>query len=259
MYDYLIIGGGIIGMSVAMQLKQKYPDKKIIVVEKEDSLAYHQTGHNSGVIHSGLYYEPGSLKAKLATEGCRKTVEFCQEHEIPHEVCGKVVVALNKDELPALDKLYERGKANGLTINKIDADELQAIEPHVQGIAALHIPATGIVDYKALTEKFAEIFMEAGGEIHINTEVKKIEKTADAIIVRAFKKEYQTQFIINCSGLQSDRVAKMAGVFPNSKIIPFRGEYYELNEDKKYLVNNLIYPVPNPDFPFLGVHFTRMM
>lgn len=256
-YDIAIIGGGIVGMATAMALSKR-SRASIIVLEAEDRLAAHQTGHNSGVIHSGLYYKPGCLKAQNCARGRQLMYQFCQEHEIPHEKCGKVVVATRPEQLPVLDELERRGIANGLVdIKRLTAEELKEYEPHVAGIAGLHVPETGIVDYVKVTEKFAEISRNNGVEIVTNSRVIGFRQTGDEIVLETVRGAVHTKNIINCAGLQSDRVAKMCGVEPGLRIVPFRGEYYTISPQKTYLVKNLIYPVPDPEFPFLGVHFTR--
>lgn len=260
MYDFVIIGGGIVGLSTAMALSQKYPDKKIILLEKEASWAAHQTGNNSGVIHSGIYYKPGSYKAKFCREGNYALVEFCQEHNIPYEICGKVIVATEPEELPRLENIYQRGLANGLDVVLLKKEEVKEIEPHVNSLAAIWVKSTGIVDYKKVTEKYAELAKNQGAELHNNCLVTDIKETSEGYTLITNKEEYQTRFLINCAGLFSDRVAQLAGVQVPAKIVPFRGEYYELTPEKRYLASNtLIYPVPNPNFPFLGVHFTKMI
>ncbi|WLD95489.1 L-2-hydroxyglutarate oxidase [Alkalihalobacillus sp. AL-G] len=259
MYDFTIIGGGIVGLSVGMELSRRYPKASIVLVEKESTLSAHQTGRNSGVIHSGIYYKPGSLKAELARKGNEEMTLFCKQHGIEHDICGKVIVATNESELPLLDNLYNRGLENQLEVERISVDELKAIEPHVDGIRAIRVPSTGIVNYEQVAEVFADLIKKNCGEIALNTEVKDIVAKDDGVKVSTNHGDYQSRFLINCSGLLSDRVAKMANIKTDMKIVPFRGEYYELKPEKRHLVNNLIYPVPNPDFPFLGVHFTRMM
>ncbi|HEY9849234.1 MAG TPA: L-2-hydroxyglutarate oxidase [Leptolyngbyaceae cyanobacterium] len=259
MYDFAIIGGGIVGLSTGMAISQRYPKARIAVLEKENSWAYHQTGHNSGVIHSGIYYKPGSLKAKLSHTGNSSIVKFCQQYGINYEVCGKVIVATAKKELPLLENLYQRGLANGLNISKLRAEEVKEIEPHVSCLAGIKVPTTGIVDYRQVCQKYAEIIQLQGGELLLGTKVEKIVPTDRGLILETNKGNFESKFTINCAGLYSDRITKLSGVNPEAKIIPFRGEYYELIPEKRYLVKNLIYPVPNPDFPFLGVHFTRMI
>ncbi|MEW5857880.1 MAG: L-2-hydroxyglutarate oxidase [Cyanobacteriota bacterium] len=259
MYDFAIIGGGIVGLSTAMALGKRYPSARIVVLEKESQWAYHQTGNNSGVIHAGIYYKPGSFKAKFCREGSRSMVEFCREHGIAHEVCGKVIVATEEKELPRLESLYQRGLENGLKISKISAEEVKEIEPHVACIAGIRVYATGIADYKQVARKYAELIEAQGGELRLNTKVEKIVGTGENQVLETNNGTFETRFVINCAGLHSDRVAKLGNVDPKAKIVPFRGEYYELTPEKRYLVKTLIYPVPNPDFPFLGVHFTRMI
>lgn len=259
MYDFAIVGGGIVGLSTGMALSQRYPHAKILVLEKEQSWANHQTGHNSGVIHSGIYYAPGSYKAKFATEGSRSMVEFCREHGIEHEICGKVIVATKKEELPLMDNLFQRGLANGLAIAKIGAEELREIEPHVNGLAAIRVPMAGIVNYKQVCQTFAAMIAKQGGDLHLNTKVIRMLETEKGVEIITNQGTFTASFVINCAGLHSDRVAKNAGLKTDMKIVPFRGEYYELKPDKRYLVKHLIYPVPNPAFPFLGVHYTRMI
>ncbi|WP_163969621.1 L-2-hydroxyglutarate oxidase [Oceanobacillus halotolerans] len=258
-YDFIIAGGGIVGLSTGMWLTKRFPDAKVLVLEKEGILASHQTGHNSGVIHSGIYYKPGSFKAKFAKAGSQSMTAFCEEHQINHDICSKVIVATNEEEMGYLDNLYNRGIENGLAIAKIKAEELREKEPHVNGLGAIHVPVAGIVDYKEVSERFAEIIQNGNGEIKVNTKVENVTETDDGAFVETNNQTFETKWFINCTGLFSDRVAKASGYLPDMKIIPFRGEYYKLKEDKRHLVKNLIYPVPNPKFPFLGVHFTRMV
>lgn len=258
-YDIAIVGGGIVGMASALALLRRY-DLSLVVLEAESELAQHQTGHNSGVIHSGLYYKPGSHKARNCTAGREAMYRFCQEHGIPHERCGKIVVALEEHELPALDELERRGRANGLTgIKRLRAEELRDYEPHVRGIAGLHVPETGIVDYKQVVAKYAELVRGRDGNIQLTSRVFAVERRSGEIVLHTRAGDVQARRLINCGGLQSDRVARMCGLEPGLQIIPFRGEYYELIPERRHLVKNLIYPVPDPRFPFLGVHFTRMV
>ncbi|MEM6644006.1 MAG: L-2-hydroxyglutarate oxidase [Bacteroidota bacterium] len=260
MYNVIIIGGGIVGLASALKLKEKNPAYKVAIIEKERTIASHQTGHNSGVIHSGLYYKPGSYKAKNCVDGYQQLVNFCEEEEIKFELCGKIVVATNQSQLDPLHTLFERGQANGLTgIKKLKAEELKEHEPHVKGIAGLYVPQTGIVDYKEVSEKYAEKFKHFGGEIFSANKLTKFEEAKGFIHVHTTGERLTTRVVVNCAGLQSDQVAKMSGARVNYKIIPFRGEYYKLKKAKENLVKNLIYPVPDPNFPFLGVHFTRMI
>lgn len=259
MYDIAIIGGGIVGLSVGMTLTARYPEARVLLLEKENVWAAHQTGRNSGVIHSGIYYKPGSFKARFAREGNRSMVEFCREHGIEHDICGKVIVATEAKELPLLENLYQRGLANGLSIKKITPDELREREPHCAGIAAILVPSAGIVNYKQVSQTYARMIEERGGELRLNTRVEKITNNPHEVVIDTNRGTFRTKFVINCAGLHSDRVAKLGGAQVDAKIVPFRGEYYELKPEKRYLVKHLIYPVPNPDFPFLGVHFTRMI
>lgn len=259
MYDFAIIGGGIVGLAAGMAIIQRYPKARLAVLEKENSWAYHQTGNNSGVIHSGIYYKPGSLKAKLSRAGSRSMVEFCQQHGIAYDVCGKVIVATTEQELPLLENLYQRGWQNGLNLAKLKPEEVQEIEPHVRCLAGIRVPTTGIVNYRQVCQKYAELIQTQGGELFLSTKVEKIVPTAGGLVLETNQGSFETKFTINCAGLQSDRITKLSGINPQSKIIPFRGEYYELKPEKRYLVKHLIYPVPNPAFPFLGVHFTRMI
>ena len=258
-YTFVIIGGGIIGTATAMALL-KQSEFSVLVIEAEDKLAAHQTGNNSGVIHSGVYYKPGSLKAKNCTEGRELMYKFCEENNIPYEKCGKLVVATSKDELSSLNNLYERGVANGLTgIKRLHPEELTEYEPNVNGIAGMFVPQTGIVDYKKVTDAYSENIKNNGGEIELNCRFLSLKKNNDELIISTTKGNIKTKFLVNCGGLYSDKIAKLCGVNPGLQIVPFRGEYYKLKKAKEYLVKNLIYPVPDPNFPFLGVHFTRMI
>ncbi|KKB39807.1 L-2-hydroxyglutarate oxidase [Bacillus thermotolerans] len=259
MYDFAIIGGGIVGLSTAKALYERYPNAKVLLLEKENELAAHQTGHNSGVIHSGIYYKPGSYKARFARQGSKSMTQFCQEHDIEHDICGKVIVATKDEELPLLDNLYNRGLENQLDIRKISKEELNEIEPHVNGKAAIKVEAAGIVNYKQVTEKFAEIIRKQGADIQLGTKAEDISELNDGVTIETNKGTFKARFLINCAGLHSDRVTKLAGYRTDVKIVPFRGEYYKLVPERRHLVKNLIYPVPNPKFPFLGVHFTRMI
>jgi (S)-2-hydroxyglutarate dehydrogenase len=258
-YDVAIIGGGIVGTATAMILTQRR-DLSLVILEAEDHLAAHQTGHNSGVIHSGLYYKPGSLKARNCVEGRIALYEFCQEHNIAHENCGKIVVATSERELTALNMLEERGHANGLEgLRRLQGDELHEYEPHVEGIAGIYVPQTGIVDYPAVTRKYVELAQDNGAELKLKARVLGFQRGSGEFVLETTAGAVHCRNLINCAGLQSDRVARMCGVDPKLQIIPFRGEYYELRPERHYLVKNLIYPVPDPRFPFLGVHFTRMV
>jgi (S)-2-hydroxyglutarate dehydrogenase len=258
-YDVAIIGGGIVGLATAMALVSK-PGRSVIVLEAENELAAHQTGNNSGVIHSGLYYKPGSLKANNCVTGREAMYRFCTEHNIPTECCGKIVVATSEKELPHLEALEKKGGANGLEgMKRLSADEISEREPHVTGIAGLWVPMTGIVDYTQVTEAFAKVVRAAGGEIRTNSRVTTVHRFGSEVALETVQGSVRAKNLINCGGLQSDRIARMCGVEPGLQIIPFRGEYFELVPEKHNLVRNLVYPVPDPQFPFLGVHFTRMI
>jgi L-2-hydroxyglutarate oxidase len=258
-YDYAIIGGGIVGLATAMKLSQILPSSKITVIEKESSWAYHQTGNNSGVIHSGVYYKPGSFKAKFSRAGCQSMVDFCRQHDISHDVCGKVIVATQDKELPLLENLFQRGLQNEIPVAKITPDEVKEIEPYVNCLAAIKVDSTGIVNYKSVCQKYIEIIQEYDNDLRLDTKVLGITLEPQNVVLETNKGAIKAKFLINCAGLFSDRVAQMANLKPSAKIVPFRGEYYELVPEKRYLVNTLIYPVPNPSFPFLGVHFTKMI
>ncbi|GAB3952824.1 L-2-hydroxyglutarate oxidase [Spirosoma harenae] len=259
MTDVVIIGGGIVGLATALQLKQQRPELKVILLEKESSVARHQTGHNSGVIHSGLYYKPGSLKATNCIQGYRMLIDFCDKEGIPYELCGKIVVATKQEELPQLETLYLRGQQNGLGgLKKLTVAEMREIEPHVNGVAGMFVPQTGIIDYKQVADKYATKFQELGGEIRFNQRVTQVTPGTSLSIVVTDKGRYETKLVINCAGLYSDKIAQLTQPV-DVRIVPFRGEYYQLKAHKEYLVKNLIYPVPDPNFPFLGVHFTRMI
>jgi (S)-2-hydroxyglutarate dehydrogenase len=258
-YDVTVIGGGIVGLATALQLKVSNPFLNILLLEKENELARHQSGNNSGVIHSGLYYKPGSLKARNCIHGYNLLVDFCRQYEIPFELCGKIVVATDEKELPLFENLYVRGEQNGLkNLKRLSKDELKEYEPHVNGLRGIFVPQTGIVDYRLVAQKYGELIQQKGGIINLNEKVLDIQHTPDTTVVITQKASYSTSLVINCAGLYSDQVARMTVPALNVKIIPFRGEYYKLRREKEYLVKNLIYPVPDPNFPFLGVHFTRM-
>ncbi|OQY27098.1 MAG: hydroxyglutarate oxidase [Candidatus Cloacimonetes bacterium 4572_55] len=259
-FDVAVIGGGIVGAAAAMALTRRF-DCSLILLETEKQMALHQTGNNSGVIHSGLYYKPGSLKAKNCAAGREKFYRFCEEHGIAHDRCGKVVVATSTREIPYLNALEKRGRANGLIgLKRLTGNELDRYEPCVAGIDGLLVPETGIVDYKQATKKYAEIIRSEGGKILTSRQVTNCSKMSNGLLLDVSKGEsIQCRYMINCGGLQSDRIARMCGVNPGVRIIPFRGEYYELRPERQHLVKNLIYPVPDPRFPFLGVHFTRMI
>jgi len=260
-YDVVIIGGGIIGLSTAYQTIKENPSLKIAVIEKESDIASHQTGNNSGVIHSGIYYKPGSLKAKNCKEGYDKLLKFCDDYGVQYDICGKIIISTKESEKKAFENIFERGVANGLNgIRRISKEEVKEIEPHVHCIEALWVPQTGIIDYKVVANKFLQLFIEKGGSLHLNTKVTNISITSSENIIQTTAGDFTAKVIVNCGGLYSDKLTQMSlPEMKNLMIIPFRGEYYQLKKNKEYLVNNLIYPVPNPDFPFLGVHFTRMI
>ncbi|MGB8904292.1 MAG: L-2-hydroxyglutarate oxidase [Candidatus Sulfotelmatobacter sp.] len=257
-YNVIIVGGGIVGLAVGLEITQRFPRLRLLLLEKEHRVGRHQSGHNSGVIHSGVYYKPGSLKAKLCVTGAAAMVEFCREHAIPHQVCGKVIVATHEEEFPRLEELRRRGEANGLTgLQSIGPEELREIEPNASGLRALVVPATGITDYAAVCDKYAEIITARGETILTSTEVTGIKRYGDEITVETSRGAFSGKSLINCAGLFSDRISRMAGDDPQVMIVPFRGEYYDLIPERSSLVRSLIYPVPDPRFPFLGVHFTR--
>jgi len=257
-YNVIIIGGGAVGLGVALEITRRFPRQKLLLVEKEDKVACHQSGHNSGVIHSGVYYKPGSLKARLCVAGAAAMVEFCREHGISHNVCGKVIVATNEDERPRLEELRMRGEANGLTgLRLIGSEELRELEPHASGLQALLVPSTGVTDYALVCEKYAQLIVASGGTVRTSVAVTGIQRSAQEIVVETNTAAFATSAVINCAGLYSDRIARMAGDDPGIMIVPFRGEYYDLTPERSSLVRALIYPVPDPRFPFLGVHFTR--
>ena len=259
-YDIIIGGAGIVGLATALKILEKRPLTRLLILEKEDNVASHQTGHNSGVIHSGIYYKPGSLKAINCRTGYNQLLEFCNMHGIEYKICGKVICATNDSEVQYLNTLYERGIANGLErIKIISREELKDIEPHAFGVKAIKVPYTGIIDFKDVSEKYADLIKQSGGEILFNEKVIKLKETAGSTTVESKKDVYETKFFVNCCGLQSDDVAKLNNGARNLRIIPFRGEYYKIKKERGYLVKSLIYPVPNPDFPFLGVHFTNMI
>jgi (S)-2-hydroxyglutarate dehydrogenase len=259
-YDIIIVGGGIVGLATGLNLLNNNPRYKILILEKESEVGLHQTGNNSGVIHSGLYYKPGSLKAKNCIRGYNLLLDFCQKNEIPYDLCGKIVVATDEQELPQLKMLYERGAQNGLTnFRMLRSEELGEYEPHVTGLAGFFVPQTGIVDYKVVAEKYASVIQSKNGQIRFGERVKAMSFSSDGVVVSTEKADYTGSLAINCAGLYSDKIARLSEPELNVKIIPFRGEYYKLKKEKEYLVKNLIYPVPDPNFPFLGVHFTRMM
>jgi L-2-hydroxyglutarate oxidase LhgO len=254
----VVIGGGIIGLATAMEWTARYPDLPVVVLEKEREVATHQTGHNSGVIHSGIYYKPGSLKARLCVAGVEALYAFCGEHAIPFESCGKLIVATSEEELPRLEELYRRGVGNGLRgLRIVEAKEIHEYEPHAAGIRGIYVPVTGIVDYARVAEHYARVIRDRGGEIQLSSEVLAIKRSAQGSVVETARGDIEAKFLVNCAGLQSDRVSRMAGAKLDLTVMPFRGEYYDLAKGREWLVRGLLYPVPDPRFPFLGVHFTR--
>ena len=258
--SFLIIGGGLVGLATAYRLLERFPLAKVTLLEKETKVGMHQSTHNSGVLHAGLYYAPGSAKAKLAVSGIKQMVDFCRAENISHEICGKLVVAITSDELPRLDELLRRGLANGLQgLRKIEGDEARKIEPNVKALAAVHVPEEGIVDYRQVCDRMAAIIQERGGQIVTDAKVVRLEHGANSWLAVSTKSEFTADFIINCAGLYCDRVAELANEKRDVRIVPFRGEYYLLKPSAQHLVKNLVYPVPNPQCPFLGVHFTRMI
>ena len=257
-YDIVIIGGGIVGLATALQFGRAFPKLRLALLEKEDRVAGHQSGHNSGVIHSGIYYKPGSLKAKLCVEGAAAMIAFCREHAIPVEICGKIIVATTAEEIPRLKSLLERGQANGIAdLRLLDKTQAREIEPHCGGVAWLQVPGTGITDYVAVCQKYAELIVAQGGTVNTGTEVTSIARNNGETIVETSRGSMATRYLINCAGLHSDRVSRMSGEKTEVTIVPFRGEYYDLVKEREHLVRGLIYPVPDLRFPFLGVHFTR--
>ena len=256
--DLLIIGAGIVGLATALQVTRRFPNLHVLVVEKEDHVAAHQTGHNSGVIHSGLYYKTGSLKARNCVAGAASMKRFCLEQDVPFEECGKLVVATSADEVPRLEQLHQRGIANGVPgLAMLSREQFREIEPHCEGLCALLVPSTGIVDYSAVARKYVELIEQAGGQIVLRAAVTGLHGYGTANVVETTVGALRAQYVINCAGLYSDAIARLAGLQTELEIIPFRGEYYEVKPERRYLVNGLIYPVPDPRFPFLGVHFTR--
>ncbi|MGI9874145.1 L-2-hydroxyglutarate oxidase [Vibrio chagasii] len=262
-YDYIIVGGGIVGVSTAWQLQQAHPDKNILLVEKERGFAQHQTGHNSGVIHAGVYYAPGSLKADFCKRGVERTIAFCRQHDIPVENCGKLLVATNEQEVERMNALYQRCHDNDIDVDLLDQAQLKLAEPNITGLGAIYVKTTSIVDYKKVTEVMAQQFVEAGGELSLGTEVILADEQDDEVQLTC-KVDGQTlqlnsRFLITCSGLMADRMTKMLGIETDFQIVPYRGEYYQLDAKHNQVVNHLIYPIPDPELPFLGVHLTRMI
>ncbi len=259
-HDVLIVGGGIVGLATAWKLLQARSGLKLLLLEKEPALGQHQSGHNSGVLHAGLYYKPGSSKAQLTVEGLQQMLAFCREHKIPHEQCGKIVIATSPEELSPLETLWERGHANGLQgLRKLTRDQIKEIEPHAAGLAAIHVPQEGIVDYHAVTRKLGELIQQAGGEVRLGARVLRFLPQNGAWLAQTSAGEFRAKFVVTCAGLHSDRLVRASGRKPTAKIVPFRGEYHKIRAERQFLVRNLIYPVPEPKFPFLGVHFTRLI
>jgi (S)-2-hydroxyglutarate dehydrogenase len=258
-YDFIIIGGGIIGISTAWQLQQRHPNKRILLLEKEDRFAAHQTGRNSGVIHAGVYYEPGSLKAAFCKQGLEATIAFCREHNIPYQQCGKLLVATSDIELQGMQALFERCQQNGIDVEMLDQAALRQREQNVSGLAAIYVKATGIVDFKEISRVMAEAFRALGGVCELQTPVVNLQETADGVTVTTKSLTYHCKYLIACAGLMADRLTRLQGLETKFRILPFRGEYYQLSAAQNTIVNHLIYPIPNPDYPFLGVHLTRMI
>ncbi len=256
-FDTIIVGGGIVGLATGYQLLQRYPGKRLLIAEKEAEIAAHQTGHNSGVLHSGIYYRPGTLRALNCRTGKQAMERFCAEQGIAYEICGKVIVAVDEGELPLLETIYDRGCANGVGCEVIDRERLTELEPHVAGIRAIHVPEAGIVDYRQVAERLAALIRESGGQIRCSTRVNSVRADLRPIVIETTAGEFSADFAVTCAGLHADRVARNTGQPPPAQIIPFRGEYYDVRPAAHQLCRNLIYPVPDPSFPFLGVHFTR--
>lgn len=261
MYDVTVIGGGIVGLATALRIKEQNPSLKLLIIEKEDVVAKHQTGHNSGVIHSGLYYKPGSLKATNCIRGYDMLLDFCRKEEIKYDLCGKIVVATRPEQISILDGLFERGKQNGLDgFKMLSSEQLKEYEPHVKGLKGFFVPQTGIIDYTDVCKKYLAKTQKLGGEIVFGEKVEGISAKNNVSVIKTSKNTYETKLVVNCAGLYSDKVGQMTDERANNlRITPFRGEYFEIKPEKQYLVKNLIYPVPDPNFPFLGVHFTRMI
>jgi (S)-2-hydroxyglutarate dehydrogenase len=257
--DVLIVGGGIVGLATAYDLTRRFPGRSVVLLEKEKELAFHQTGRNSGVLHSGIYYKPGTLRAQNCRSGKLAMEQFCAAEGVAYDICGKVIVAVTDDEIPALHRIIERGQANGVQCELIDKARLAELEPHACGVAAIHVPEAGIVDFPGVCHRLAARITEAAGSIVCNARVTGMQSQSDGVVVKGEAGDYLAKFVVTCAGLQSDRVARMSGQEVTAKIVPFRGEYFELKPAAQHLCRNLIYPVPDPKFPFLGVHFTRLI
>lgn len=257
--DVIVLGGGIVGLATAYRISQRFPDKTIRLIEKEATLAFHQTGRNSGVLHSGIYYKPGTLRATNCRTGKQAMEAFCAEHGIAYEICGKVIVAVIESELPNLQRIYERGQANGVRCEVIGAERLKEIEPHVAGVKAIHVPEAGIVDYVGVCEKLGELLRKQGAELNLSTKVVGMRSMSNGMVVSTNRGDFECGYVVNCTGLFADRVTKLSGQTPDAQVVPFRGEYFELHKEAEHLCRALIYPVPDPKFPFLGVHFTKMV
>jgi L-2-hydroxyglutarate oxidase len=258
-FDVAVVGGGIVGLATAYKLLERHPQFSVVVLEKEDGPAKHQTGHNSGVLHSGIYYKPGSLKAINCREGKKAMEAFCEEHGVAYDVCGKVIVAVDESELPTMQRIYQRGQANGVTCEMIDQQRLRELEPHAAGIAAIHVPEAGIVDYAEVCRKLVELVQQRGGTFVANARFTELKRDGETLVAETVAGPYRSDYLVTCAGLQCDRVTRLTGQKPAAKIVPFRGEYFELLPEAEHLCRNLIYPVPDTSFPFLGVHFTRMV
>lgn len=257
--DVIIVGGGIVGLATAHRFLERFPNRSVLLLEKEASVGAHQTGHNSGVLHSGIYYKPGSLRALNCREGKRAMEEFCRAQNLPFDICGKVIVAVSDDERPALERIFDRGLQNGVRCEQIGPGRLKQLEPHAAGVAAIHVPEAGIVNYRRVAERMAELIEQGGGRVLVGKRVTGIEPQAEYVRVRVGNDAYTASHVVTCAGLHSDRIARLAGQSLDSRIVPFRGEYYDVVPAAEHLCRNLIYPVPDSRFPFLGVHFTRMI
>ena len=255
--DLAIVGGGIVGLATAYRYIERYPNRKVVVLEKEPRVAAHQTGNNSGVLHSGIYYKPGTLRATNCRAGKLAMQEFCEQHDVPFDLCGKVIVAVNESEFPQLQKIYDHGQQNGVECKVIEQDRLEEIEPHTAGIKAVHVPEAGIVDYRKVCETLAEQVTAADGQVMLNAKVIGVNQSTDRVILTSTAGDVEASYVVNCTGLHSDRMTKLSDTRIDSKIVPFRGEYFDLKPEAQHLCRGLIYPVPNPAFPFLGVHFTK--